>query len=84
MKGNPAGWAPILETKLPIGGWEYRVTSDGTRVVVQKKAWKGSTYFRTQLRITMDRWREIANDLQGKSDYDCALTLAKMCRSSPK
>lgn len=77
-RGNPKGWRVIKSPHLPVGGYEYRVTTDGEVALIQRKIWRTGNDFRTRRRVPLDRWQsEFEQAVTGKPDYDVALTLAR-------
>jgi len=80
-RGNPRGWKPIKTPHIPVAGFVYRVVSDGTTVLIQKKAYKNEFPFRTKVRLPLDAWNELEASITGKTDYEAARVLAQLVKA---
>lgn len=84
-RGNPHAWKPILVAELPISGYLYRATTEGTRVCIQRKKWNYPDEYRSRKAVTMERWEEIvAEVLADATAYQKALILSMLARGTFK
>ena len=79
-KGNPRNWQAIKAPHIPVMGYEYRAVSDGSIVLIQKKAWKNPFPFRTKVRMTTEAWRHFEATITGKTDAEAARMLARLVK----
>ena len=81
---NPRSWKRLHDPDCPNSGYLYRVTTDGTSVLVQRKKWNHPDEFRTMKKLSAERWEQFEIYLEKADKYEVARVLARIAKGTLK